>query len=537
MKKFPAFLICAALMISSGCHEDFLEDRAFSIITEDNFFRTSSDAVTAVNGVYNTLRENGLYQSDLLWLNEYPSELVTTRLNIGSSQSDMDLWNYQPGYFSSIYPASYRLIERANQVIARVPDVDMPSDLKNRIVGEALFLRALAYFNLVRVYGGVPLKVNPTADLEKLEFPRASAEAIYQLIIDDLERVISSNALPNTKAYTGDNKGRVGKSGAQTLLGKVYLTRAKEAFGTSSDLQSAVDILKAVVADGDHSLQANYSDVFLKENNSEIIFDIQNIRAPGLGGNLTSFVATSNTNELFIIPYYDFPANIDFYNSFAAGDTRRAATFHDKMKVPVSGSSVEVYFDPATDPYEGTWRRGDDNTLLSRSVVNAPVPGFRKFVDFDISARANAEEPNYVILRYSDVLLMLAEAINELSGPTAEAYEYINMVKRRAFGLPVNMSSGVDYTGLDKLAFAEAVYSERRKEFVMEGHSWFDGKRFWELYTQRVADASVGADPNISNRPKATIDVNTIRQEKYKLLPFSTDQLDLNPLLTQNPGW
>jgi hypothetical protein len=134
---------------------------------------------------------------------------------------------------------------------------------------------------------------------------------------------------------------------------------------------------------------------------------------------------------------------------------------------------------------------------------------------------------------------MLAEALNETNnGPTTEAYNYLNMVKRRAFGKPVNTPDAeLDYVNLNKAAFREAVYGERRKEFVVECQAWFDGKRFWDIFTQKVANESVGADPNISNRPKSVINVAVIRDEHYKLMPFSESQLDLNKELTQNPGW
>lgn len=531
-----------ALTITSACHEDFLQDKAYSVITEDNFFQTANDAITAVNSVYAALSENGMYQTDIMRLNEYPSETVTTRLNIGSFYSNMDTWQFDVGYFAQIYDASYQLIERANQVIANVPKVDMQESQKNRVIGEATFLRSLAYFNLVRVYGGVPLKTTPTTDFTTLSFPRASASEVYQQIINDLTFILESLNMPLNSQYGNADKGRVGKSAVQALLGKVYLTRAgNPAVAVGGDYQRAIEVLLACVSDADRSLLPKYADVFsmTNENNAEIIFDIQYVRIAGVGGNLTSFIATGVTQELFIIPYYDYPANIDFYKSFEDGDHRRNVTFHDRMKVTVSGTpNVEVYFDPDADPYVGTWRRVDDDSLLPRAVVDAPVPGFRKFIDNDPNARGNAEEPNYPILRYSDVLLMLAEAINEATGPTADAYTYLNMVRRRAFGKPINTPDAeTDYIGLDKEGFRRAVYNERRKELVMEGHSWFDGKRFWDIYTEKVAATSQLADPNINNRPKVVIDVNRIRDDVYKFMPFSENQLDLNKELEQNPGY
>lgn len=541
MKKKIIIPLLLALTIISACHEEFLEDKAYSIITQDNYFRNASDAITAVNGVYAALTNDNLYEGNMLRLNEYTSECVTTRLSVSEAYSRWDTWKFEIGDFSGIYSGSYRLIERANQVIANVPKCDMLPALKKRVIGEASFLRALSYFNLVRVYGGVPLKVSPTADFSKTSFPRAQASEVYSQIINDLRWALDSAALPKASAYATADKGRVSRSAVQTLLGKVYLTRASDAtVAQAGDYQKAVDYLKAVVTEGDRSLLASYASIFANENNAEVIFDVQYIRKAGLGGNLTSFLPTSTTQELFQISYYDYPASIDFYKSFQPGDIRRSVTFYDRMKVKIgSVNNVEVYFDPAGDPLVGTWRRTDDNTLVNRAAIGAPVPGFRKFVDTDITARGNAEEPNFIVLRYSDVLLMLAEALNEINnGPTAEAYEYLNMVKRRAFAKPVATPDvTVDYSGLDKQAFREAVYTERRKEFVIECHAWFDGKRFWDIFTRKVAEESIGANPDISNRPKTVVDVNEIKKDKYKLMPFSESQLDLNKELVQNPEW
>ncbi len=543
MKTKITTTIIILLMMFSSCHEEFLQDKAYSIITEDNYFKTSSDALTALNGVYRALTESNMYQRDLLMLNEYTSECVTTRLNVGDAYSRWDTWNFEVGHFSGIYSGHYRLIERANQVITNVPKCEMLESLKQRVIGEATFLRSLAYFNLVRIYGGVPLKLTPTTDFSKLSFPRATAAEVYDQIIKDLTWVYESAGIPKTSAYGASDKGRVSKSAVQTLIGKVYLTRASDSnVAQSGDYQKAIEILKACVNEGDRSLIPSYSSLFsmTNENNAEIIFDIQYIRKAGLGGNLTPFLATNTTQELYMISYYDYLANIDFYKSFEAGDQRRTVTFYDRMKIRIGAvSNIEVYFDPAADPLTGTWRRADDNSLVARSVVTASVPGFRKFIDTDPTARGNAEEPNYVILRYSDVLLMLAEALNETNnGPNAEAYSYLNMVRRRAFGKPIGTSDAtVDYANLNKASFREAVYTERRKEFVIENHAWFDGKRFWDIFTQKVADSSIGADPNLNIRPKQVIDLNRIRQDKYKLMPFSITQMELNKELEQNPGW
>lgn len=541
MKKILTLSLIILLLV--GCQKDFLDDQAYSVITQDNFYKTSNDALTAVNGVYEALKGNGMYVRELLWLNEIPSETVTTRLEIGQSNSRYDTWNWEVGDLSSIYSAQYRLIERANQVIANVPRVDMLESLKSRIIGEATFLRALAYFNLVRVYGAVPLKTDPTVNFSKTSFPRTSTSDIYSFIIGDLVDVLENAEIPQTSTYGNADKGRVGRSAVLTLLGKVYLTRASDpTVAQSGDYQKAVEYLQMVVTEGDRSLLSNFADVFsmTNENNAEVIFDIQYIRQNGLGNQLTAFLPTGTTQELYQISFYDLPASLGFYKSFEDDDLRRSPTFYDKMTVKISGQTVPVYFDAEADPATGTWRRQDNDELVPNTIIDPDVPGFRKFVDTDISARYDAEEPNYIIFRYADVLLMLAEANNEINnGPNAQAYQYLNMVRRRAFGKDINTPDpSIDYAGLTYEDFRMAIFTERRKELVIEGHSWFDGKRFWDIYTQKVAEESIGANPDFDNRPKQVIELNEIRNDKYKLLPFSVTQMELNSeLRPQNPGY
>jgi starch-binding outer membrane protein, SusD/RagB family len=122
MKTNKILTIFLFLVIVTGCHDEFLQDKAYSIITEDNYFKTSSDALTAVNGIYKNLGDGNMYQRDLLMLNEYTSECVTTRLELGSAYSNWDTWNFQLGDFSGIYSNHYRMIERANQVIKMFPN-------------------------------------------------------------------------------------------------------------------------------------------------------------------------------------------------------------------------------------------------------------------------------------------------------------------------------------------------------------------------------------------------------------------------------
>jgi starch-binding outer membrane protein, SusD/RagB family len=171
--------------------------------------------------------------------------------------------------------------------------------------------------------------------------------------------------------------------------------------------------------------------------------------------------------------------------------------------------------------------------------VDVHVPGFRKFVDMQ-AIQGGRDRNNFIVLRFSDVYLMLAEAIKGANnGPTAEAYEYINKVRRRAYNVDINTPNAtIDLAGLSTEAFEEALYRERRKEFVVEGHGWFDGKRMFTTFKKVVVQsAASGGALGLNNRPKAVIDPARIAHPKYYLLPLGFNLLERNRLLVQNPGW
>jgi starch-binding outer membrane protein, SusD/RagB family len=532
--------IATMVMIFSmvSCHQDFLEERPYDIITESNFFKTANDAVTVTNSIYQSLYGN--YTTNLMYLNEYTTEAVTTRLEINSSYGRWDTWQFQVGDFSGIYGASYVTINRANILLDNIEQIAMDNTLKNRLKGEALFLRALSYLNLVRVFGGVPIRETSTRGVENLELPRSPAADVYALVISDLTQAVEW-LTPKT-ALTGNNRGRANKTAAYTLLGKAFLTRASDpSSAQSGDYQQAIDALNAAIAVGDSQLLTNYASVFAigNENNAEIIFDIQRMDAPELGGNLTPLLATAVTNELYQIPWHDYLANVDFYKTFDQEDTRRAVTFYDRMSVPASAGGGIVYFDPDLLPVDGAWRRADNDAQVPASLVDVHVPGFRKFVDME-AIQGNRDRNNYVILRFSDVYLMLAEAISGLNnGPTAQAYEYINKVRRRAYNVNIDTPNvSVDLAGLSADAFTEALYRERRKEFVIEGHGWFDGKRMFETFKRVVVEsAASGGSLGFNNRPKAVIDAGRIADPRYFLMPLGLNLFERNSLLVQNPGW
>lgn len=509
-----------ALSVVVACNDKrFLTEQPFDFIGPTNFYHNAGDAIAAINGVYadfiNSTGDN-YYGRNFVMLVEHTTEMWTSRLSATNERSQPDVYAIPVthAYVQSVWQSAYDAINRANSVLDHVPSIDMDTTLRRRIVGEAKFLRALHYFNLVRMWGGVPLKLHETVGLDSLAIPRNTAQEVYAQIEQDLKDAIA--ALPPAKSYTGSDVGRASRGAAKTLLAKVYLQRAGTGVGSAADWASALAMAKQVQSDGEYSLVSDYKSLFdfiggtVKEQNTEVIFDIQNIRAPGLGGRISSHMAANAT-----APYLgastngSFEAESIWFHSFRPDDKRREGTFVFSWNK--GGTTV-------------TW----DETKTASQPYASETPFPRKFLDPQMTG-TSAEEPNYIILRYAEVLLMIAEASNEVNnGPNAEAYTAINAVRARA-GIP-NLTPGLSHN-----LFRDSVFNERRWELSLEGpNGYFDSQRNWAWAKARIEESMKHAKSSSSKFPKAN---NTPIDDKYKLMPIPQRALDLNPKLTRNPGW
>lgn len=520
-KRWHVALAAAAVAVVMGCNDKaFLTEKPFDFIGPSNFYHNAGDALAAINGVYadfiNTTGDN-YYGRNFVMLVEYPTEMWTSRLSATNERSQPDNYSIPVthSYVQSVWQSAYNAINRANSVLDHVPAIDMDTLLRSRIVGEAKFLRALHYFNLVRLFGGVPLKLHETDGLDSLAIPRASATDVYAQIEKDLKDAIA--VLPPAKTYSGADVGRASEGAAKTLLAKVYLQAAGTGVGGAADWQNSLNYSRQVVQSGEYALVPDYKTLFdfyggtVKEDNSEVIFDIQNIRAPGLGGRISSHMAPNGS-----APYMgastngSFEAESIWYHSFMPTDKRRDGTF---LLAWNQNGTIN------------TWQENKSASQPYKSET--PFP--RKFLDVQMTG-TGAEEPNYIILRYAEVLLMVAEAANEVNGgPTAEAYAAINQVRARA-GIP-NLTPGLSHD-----LFRDSVFVERRWELSLEGpNGYFDSQRNWAWAKARVLQSMAHANTKTSKFPKANNGVD----DKYKLMPIPQRALDLNAALRghQNPGW
>jgi starch-binding outer membrane protein, SusD/RagB family len=367
-----------------------------------------------------------------------------------------------------------------------VPGISgMNGALADRILGEAYFLRALYYFYLVRTYGNVPLITAETTDLKSIYVKADPVDKVYEQIIADLK--MAESKLPPSTTYSAINKGRAAKGSAQTLLGKVYLTR--------KNWTEAKAALLNVVNSNQYALFTDFQDNFKEatENGIEHIYSMQFSDVPGAGQAQIAdyfaprFSGLGDRNG----GWGSFVSEKKFYENFPRDDYRFRATFL-----------------PDTI--------GSDGKVLGYPGKGLSFPHVWKWM---IKEKGNnGRGLNVTVLRYADVLLMLAEAENELNGPTEQAYTALNQVRARARG---KSKTPADYVqgSLTKDTFREVVFREREIELAFENHSWFDLKR-----TGKLIDV-------MRNQEKAAI------QEKHLLFPIPQLELDNNPSLTQNPGW
>jgi len=543
MKKiiYTGFIGVILLFVTS-CHEEFLSETPFSFIGPENFYNNADELELLVNSVYSWGDNSGsdMFGRNWFLIAETPAPAITNNFGATNRRQMLDSWSYSASIdpFPGIWRELYRHINRANAVITNGAHIDdnkeepVGYNKVDRIIAEARFHRALFFFYLTEFWGDVPLRTEEVASLDNLYIGRTPRDEIQKVIIDDLQ--FAESKLPQWNAYTDNDRNisRICKAAAQALLAKVYLTT-----GQYSDASAYCD---KIINAGIHGLATNYKDLWFMHNpsgsenysalNYEIIYDIQHSRSVGKGGQLSSNIAPRNSG-LAQNQFTAFAAEHWFVKSFEEGDGR------------LKGSFLMEYH--TTSNFEG-YKKGDlvrfDVNKIHTDGYSEEGPAVLKWLDPDPSF-SGGEEPNYTFIRYSDVLLMKAEALDKL-GKTSDAYDYVNMVRRRAFGLASNTPAPeVDWAVGSIENFRKELYIERLKELNMESWGTLDLRRFWDVAAP-IAEMSSkmviiqkdlsGKDKEVTNAsPK--IDINPT--DKLKLFPIPTDVMDRNPELTQNPGW
>ncbi|CCH02550.1 RagB/SusD domain protein [Fibrella aestuarina BUZ 2] len=475
MKKILSIL---CLLVSlTAC--EVLEQTPEATFTPANFYRNADDARAAVSTIYDPLNSSNLY-AQVMWIIQDQAtddaEWGNGRSTANQPKNDLDKYTFTPATstFQSVWSTVYQAINRANTVIARVPAIPMDDALKNRFIAEAKFMRGFYYFTLVRLFGGVPLQLTETTSLDNLNVARASVDDVYKQVIQDFTE--AEAVLPTT--YSGADRGRATQGAAKAFLAKVYLTR--------QDWPRAAAKAKEVIDLGVYDLWATFGEAFLiaNKNGKEAVFEMQALGGGvGEGSWMQGYMRPNFDRVNGVAGFGDDPATENLYKTYSAADKRRDVT-------------IKLY-------------SATTNPAAPASVL---FPGY-VYKYLDPSATANGEgSNNFPIIRYADVLLMYAEALNEQGAGNADAYTAINRIRRRA-GI-------ADLSGLTQAEFREVVLLERRLELAFEGHRWYDLVR-----TKRLISAMKAQNPSI------------LVEDRHYLLPIPQTERDVNPALTQNPGY
>ncbi len=458
---------------------DFLTEEVFTSVNPDEFYKTETQVEAALNGAYARFQDPKYGDHQLFLVADMSTDMLDTRWrNNVFNNYDNDKGHNQ---YRDIWEGLWKANNAINGVIERSVHADMNEELKVRFIAEAKFLRALNYFNLVRIYGRVPLVLDYITDLTDEIYPATdSLYVIYEQIISDLKD--AEAVLPWT--YPTSDVGRATKGAAKSLLGKVYLTYAGWRLdasgsvlekGDSKYYQLAREKLEEVINEQVYDLFDDYADLFRNEteNGIEHIFSIQykqGALGPGGWGGEGSSKQTRWAPKAGIThsAYETFRATKTFYASFDVEDKRKAVIFLDQY---VDGNGVEQSY-PET---------------LSYPYVKKYIRDIREGGDSNFStASAMDGEENTEIMRYADVLLMHSEALMEATQEvTDEVLTGINKVRNRA-GLPAYVTD--DFVSLDE--FRTAILNEREWELCYEGHAWFDYTRMGVL-SERVTKATL----------------------------------------------
>lgn len=462
MKKILVLASLATLLMTS-CGDSFFDLEPASSVTIDKIYKTASDYNVAVIGCYAKLQSQVNFYTECC---EYRSDNLSLGAPTAGTQDryDIDHFTEKPsnGILSSYWANFNNNVYRCNLLLDQIDGANFAENLKKQYKGEAMFIRALNYFNMYRIWGGVPATKHVVSAAEALKVARYSDEQMFDLIAGDLKEIVDNNYLPET--YSSADMGRATSGAAKALLGKVYLTFHK--------WTEAKDILSQLI--GKYQLVSPIAQVFDvdNKNNNEIIFAVHfNKEIEGEGHsywyNLTN--ASDDTNQ-----------TSSLLNTFPTGDDRKDLI---------------------------TYVQVEKNVRLMNKFYDTKSPTFKTVGN------------DQILLRYADVLLMYAEALNEIQYDASEgslALKYLNAVRQRA---------GISNLTVKQLPtqekFRKGILVERQREFPYEGQRWFDLVRM--------------------GFAKSVMAENGVEIKDYQLLfPIPQQEIEKvgdKSILWQNPGY
>lgn len=493
------FLILGSLVfLIIGC-EDFLTESDPTSFSMDNYYTEPEHARSAISAIYEDLRavRGGGFGGAAWMMTEFQTGLANTEL--GQAIYSINIRNLQNTsentYGETYWNSHYRGIANANVAIKNIPDIEMDETEKNRLLGQARFLRAYYYFNLVRIFGDVPL-IDETIDLtsEKLAPQRSPIADIYDFIVADLEWAEQNSDLP-----LRDPSGRVSMGAVKTLSAKVYITMAGYPLQAGSEFyELARDKAEEVINSNEYFLFDSYADLRSEdtENSGEHIFMVQ----------YDEDVIDHNGLQTVLVPYNQ---GISLFSAETGGIYAQTEFVESYENDDLRTEEKQFYY--------------TEFTLASDRSQTRDLGGYYiyKWMDPIAHTETAISGLNWPLFRYAEVLLIYAEASNEISGPTNPAYDAVNAIRERA-EIP-------DLEGLTQDEFREAIWREKWHELSYENKTWYDMVRLRKAFNVETGEFEDYVGHSFVYGPTLS--------ERELLFPIPDSELRNNENLTQNPGY
>ncbi|MGJ7030193.1 RagB/SusD family nutrient uptake outer membrane protein [Niabella hirudinis] len=527
------FVLLAAGL--GGCKK-FLNTKPTDVLTGEEYYNTELKLTNALAGVYDKLGANNLY-GDYMF-SEWEACTDDSYYARSATVTGVALYNFDftNSRIVGLWQDCYIGIERANQLIANINIPQMDEGKRAIILGEAKFLRAYYYFLLVTRFGGVPLLLQPTTSPNNLDIARTPAAEVYAQILKDMKD--AEAVLPSSSAL--GYSSRVSKTVAEGLLARVCLHMAGFPLNDQSKYTEALSWAKKVKESGEHALNtafnsaltnSAYSQIFI--NHSQDIYDVKesmwevdfkgsNGDGTNEGGRVGNTIGITMTSVPFQADtgysYGFIKGTGRLFKLYGNGDQRRDWTLQTYTYNGTTGARVPIVTN-ASNMYSrdaGKWRRSYE-LLRPKNKNYGPT--------------------NFPLLRYADVLLMLAEAENQVNGPTDAAYEAINQVRRRAYGVDIAAASAIADApaGLSKDLFQLFIEDERSRELCFETLRRQDLVR-WGKFVPAMKAVSADMAANGGGVKYGALGGSNV-SERNLLYPIPSGEMALNKKMVQNPGW
>ncbi len=534
-KYFIAFVAGCSLLGLGSCKKA-LEETPYSFYSPENFYKNESDAKAAINGVYSELYTYDLY------LQPYWNMTILDDDHV--SGADWFLGTTGAGnpqaYFGWDRPwvGCYAIIARASTVIENVAKIEgMNADTKKRIIGEAYFLRGWAYFQLVQLYGGVPIRTSSlSADNPETNVPRATVKQSYEQVIADL-KAAETMLFPLGDARAGE-AGRVNQGVAKAFLAKTYLTMASGALTNANlmvrgGMDNGVYTYAKTVVSGLEGLDSKTYYTLARDKALEVINSNLYTLTPSWK-DLWSIAGRNNKEQMWELQSLAgtaFMNNLGVYfsarSTFGQGavwmTNNHYKDFEDEDKRVLDGITHNYTTLQGTNIFYPSWQSALYKTVNGVNYNNTGTTGAERAYIIKYSAVADPtvaqSDAFYPLLRFSEVILMVAEAENEINGPNATAYTALNTIRTR-------VAASAASAGMNQEEFRSFVLAERAREFALEGVRRFDLMR-WGIYLPVMNKITSGQNS-----------ISKIRSLKNMLLPLPLNELNSNTAIKgNNPGW